>query len=123
VLLDAHDSTACRQAVGRSSQVTRQYFFYLALALLVPNVLGLVVVVNTTGNNGTYRYLVDVNDTKRQVSVYVISHVKIPEARRLDVAEFITRANYGITIGKKMARLTHLACARSSSTKLTTLQY
>lgn len=123
MLLDAHDSTACRQAVGRSSKVTRQYFFYLALALLVPNVLGLVVVVNTTGNNGTYRYLVDVNDTKRQVSVYVISHVKIPEARRLDVAEFITRANYGITIGKKMARLTHLACARSSSTKLTTLQY
>jgi hypothetical protein len=51
------------------------------------------------GDNGEYRVIVHVNVELAQVYVYVVSPETVPEERRSAVAEFLTRANYGLRIG------------------------
>lgn len=52
-----------------------------------------------TGNNGTYQVVIDVKEQSSILIVYVMLPCKVPPNKRLDIAEFITRANYGIMIG------------------------
>jgi hypothetical protein len=51
------------------------------------------------GDHGEYRVIVHVNVELAQVYVYVVAPENVPEERRSAVAEFITRANYGLRIG------------------------
>jgi hypothetical protein len=58
--------------------------------------------VHTTGDSseGSFRIAIDVKEDLCTLIVYVLSPVRVPEGnKRLQVAEFITRANYGIMIG------------------------
>lgn len=51
------------------------------------------------GDSGKFRVVTHVNVELEQLYVYVMADVSVPEDRRLAVAEFMTRANYGMRIG------------------------
>ncbi|MEZ5253623.1 MAG: YbjN domain-containing protein [Microthrixaceae bacterium] len=51
------------------------------------------------GTNGNFRVVVHCNVELEQLYVYVLTDVRVPEDRRLAVAELFTRANYGMRIG------------------------
>lgn len=51
------------------------------------------------GNNGEIRCYAQVRVDLEQFVFYAVSPVKVPEAQRPAVAEFVTRANYGMRIG------------------------
>jgi hypothetical protein len=58
-----------------------------------------VVKLSYTGDHGTWNcYLVE-RDEHAQLVVYSVFTEAIPPGRRLEVAEFLTRANYGLMIG------------------------
>ena len=51
------------------------------------------------GTNGNFRVVVHCNVELEQLYDYVLTDVRVPEDRRLAVAELSTRANYGMRIG------------------------
>jgi len=51
------------------------------------------------GNNGQFTCFAQVRTDLEQFLFYAIAPVKVPEELRLAVAEFVTRANYGLRIG------------------------
>jgi len=51
------------------------------------------------GDSGKFRIIAHVNVELEQMYLYVIAEVNVPDAERVAVAEFITRANYGMRIG------------------------
>jgi hypothetical protein len=51
------------------------------------------------GNNGNTACYARILVELEQFLFYVVAPIKVPEAERPDVAEFITRANYGMRIG------------------------
>jgi hypothetical protein len=55
--------------------------------------------VGFAGNNGDTLCYAQVRVDLEQFLFYVIAPTKVPEAERGAVAEFITRANYGLRIG------------------------
>lgn len=55
--------------------------------------------VNFSGKNGLLRCYASVKVDLQQYVFYAISPIKVPEELRMAVAEFITRANYGLRIG------------------------
>lgn len=64
---------------------------------LIPHYQAVEMVVS--GENGTYR-LVALADEERSIVRYLVFvDGKIPEARRREVMEFLTRANYGLLLG------------------------
>lgn len=50
--------------------------------------------------NGEFRTSFDADDGRERFGVYVYSAIYIPEAKRLAVAEFLTRVNYTRYLGK-----------------------
>lgn len=58
-----------------------------------------LIFTTMTGNNGSYRVICDLKEEDKILIVYVFSPVKVPPNKRLDIAEYITRANYGVMIG------------------------
>ncbi len=52
-----------------------------------------------SGRNGNWTCIARALDEKQQVIFLSICSVKVPEAKRDLVAEFLTRANYGLVIG------------------------
>jgi hypothetical protein len=52
-----------------------------------------------SGKNGELRCYTRVRPEMEQVIFYAISPVRVPLEKRLVVAEFITRANYGLPMG------------------------
>jgi hypothetical protein len=50
--------------------------------------------------NGEFRASFDADDGRERFGVYVYSAIYIPEARRLAVAEYLTRVNYTRYLGK-----------------------
>jgi hypothetical protein len=52
-----------------------------------------------SGNNGDLRCYAQVRTDLEQFLFYVIAPVKAPEPQRAVVAEYLTRANYGLRIG------------------------
>jgi hypothetical protein len=52
-----------------------------------------------SGNNGDLRCYAQIRIDLEQFLFYVIAPIKAPEAMRHDVAEYITRANFGLRIG------------------------
>ncbi|MBO0349876.1 YbjN domain-containing protein [Phormidium pseudopriestleyi FRX01] len=57
--------------------------------------LGLVV----EGNNGRYTCYAIAREKEQQMIFYSLFPINVPEAKRLAIAEFITKANYGMMIG------------------------
>ena len=51
------------------------------------------------GDSGKFRVISHVNVELEQLYLYVVAEVNVPEDSRPAVAEFITRANYGMRIG------------------------
>lgn len=51
------------------------------------------------GDSGKFRVISHVNVELEQLYIYVLAEVNVPEDTRLAVAEFMTRANYGMRIG------------------------
>ncbi len=51
------------------------------------------------GDNGSYRVYVQFLNDVEQVVFYFVINGNVPEAQRLAMAEFLTRANYGMRIG------------------------
>ena len=58
-----------------------------------------VIKLGFAGNNANYNIFFDVKEEKDCIIVYVMSPVKIPENKRMQACEYITRANYGIISG------------------------
>ncbi len=50
-------------------------------------------------DNGVYLIFFDIKEEPQQVILYVIYEENVPEDRRIDVAEYLTRANYPLIIG------------------------
>jgi hypothetical protein len=51
------------------------------------------------GRNGELRVVTNVNVEREILRIYAICGISVPEPRRLAMAEFITRANYGLQTG------------------------
>lgn len=51
------------------------------------------------GDNGKWTCLLRVMDDQQQVAFYSVFPIDVPENKRVDVALFLTRANYGLIIG------------------------
>ena len=51
------------------------------------------------GKNGQWNCYTQARETQQQFLFYSICPLQIPEAKRSEMAEFITRANYGLIIG------------------------
>lgn len=49
---------------------------------------------------GSWKFVVLVEQEKKVVTFYSVLDTMTPEDRRLDMAQFITRANFGLRIGK-----------------------
>jgi len=54
-----------------------------------------------SGQHGSWRVIVDINtsETLERILVYSIYPISVPELKRHEMSELITRANYGMTIG------------------------
>lgn len=52
-----------------------------------------------SGKNGNWTCLAQAKDEQQQVIFYSICSVNVPEDKRQAVAEFLTRANYGLILG------------------------
>lgn len=52
-----------------------------------------------TGENGRWQCFAQVSEEMEQLAFYSMLDVKVPQDKRLNVAEFLTRANYGLNIG------------------------
>jgi hypothetical protein len=52
-----------------------------------------------SGTNAKFRVIAQINVELEQLYLYAVAEVNVPEDARLNVAEFITRANYGMRIG------------------------
>jgi hypothetical protein len=58
-----------------------------------------VLQANFTGKNGRLNCFAQTNEEQFIYFFYSICPVNVPEDRRMMVAEFITRANYGLKVG------------------------
>jgi len=52
-----------------------------------------------TGSNGTFQIVIDLKEADSILIVYVFMPCKVPQNKRLDIAEYTARANYGVMIG------------------------
>jgi len=61
------------------------------------------ILTHVTGKNGAYRIILDAreerNPNERILLVYVTAPVKVPIEKRLVVAEYTARANWGVIVG------------------------
>lgn len=55
--------------------------------------------LNFAGENGQWECYAQAREIQQQFIFYSLLPVKVPEPKRQAIAEYITRANYGITIG------------------------
>lgn len=57
------------------------------------------LMLDFSGKNGSWRCYAQARELQRQVVFYSVLPVRTPENKRHAMAEFITRANYGMVIG------------------------
>ncbi len=57
------------------------------------------VEMGVVGENGSYRLIVVIDSERSIVRFLTILEGKVPDARRRDVMEYLTRANYGLLLG------------------------
>lgn len=59
----------------------------------------LILKTGFNGDNGQFTCFAQEREQQQQFVFYSVAPVKVPEKDRLAVAEFLTRANYGLIIG------------------------
>ncbi|MDK2882876.1 MAG: hypothetical protein PWQ41_39 [Bacillota bacterium] len=52
-----------------------------------------------SGRNGNWQCWAEAREEQQQFIFYSVCPIKVPEGKRLAVAEYLTRANYGLVIG------------------------
>jgi len=57
------------------------------------------LMLDFSGKNGTWRCYAQAREAQHQVVFYSVLPVRAPEDKRQRLAEFITRANYGMVVG------------------------
>jgi hypothetical protein len=57
------------------------------------------LMLDFSGKNGNWRCYAQAREPQRQVVFYSVLPVRAPESKRQAMAEFLTRANYGMVIG------------------------
>jgi hypothetical protein len=57
-----------------------------------------LIITSGTGSNGTYQMILDIKQDDLILIIYVRLPSKVPQVKRLDIAKYITRANYGLMI-------------------------
>jgi hypothetical protein len=55
--------------------------------------------ISFSGENGHWPCFAQAREPQQQIIVYSICPLRVPEAKRAQMAEFLTRANYGLVIG------------------------
>ncbi|MGI6604734.1 MAG: YbjN domain-containing protein [Firmicutes bacterium] len=58
-----------------------------------------VITLPCSGRNGNWHCFAEAREEQEQFIFYSVCPVKVPESKRSAVAEYITRANYGMVIG------------------------
>ncbi len=59
----------------------------------------LILRIPINGENGFWDCFVEAREQERQCLIYSVYRERVPQYKRLAVAEFITRANYGLPMG------------------------
>ena len=59
-----------------------------------------LVIAGVKGENGNFRMFFSSDEDPHLFRLVLIPGFSIPENKRLEIAEFVTRANYGIQVGK-----------------------
>jgi hypothetical protein len=57
------------------------------------------IAMGVDGENANWRCYAQADEEREIYIFYAVSPVKVPENKREDVAEYVTRANYGMRIG------------------------
>jgi hypothetical protein len=78
---------------------TVQRFFEQDAWPFTPLEDGLILKTGFNGDNGQFTCFAQEREKQQQFVFYAVGPVKVPEKDRLAVAEFLTRANYGLIIG------------------------
>ena len=52
-----------------------------------------------SGANGSWRCYAQAREEKEQFVYYSVMESRVPETKRLEIAEFLTRANFGLIVG------------------------
>ncbi|MBS0016100.1 MAG: YbjN domain-containing protein [Arthrospira sp. SH-MAG29] len=58
-----------------------------------------VVALGIEGKNGRFDCYTIAREEEKQITVYSIFPVKVPDYKRQNISNFVTRANYGMVIG------------------------
>ncbi len=58
-----------------------------------------IVRMNFAGDSGNWACLAQAREPHQQVVFYSICPLRVPEAKRAAMSEFLTRVNYGVVIG------------------------
>ena len=58
-----------------------------------------VLMLGFEGQHATYACYAQARENEEQFIFYVVAPMKVPEAQRMEIAEFLTRANYGLVLG------------------------
>jgi hypothetical protein len=58
-----------------------------------------VLVSDLSGPLGTWRFYAQVVDEQELILLYSVCPIRVPAERRLEVSQFLTRANYGLAAG------------------------
>lgn len=51
------------------------------------------------GENGSFNLLIDVQPEREMIKCYSVVPINVPVAKRSEIAEYLTRANYGLHFG------------------------
>lgn len=58
-----------------------------------------ILTMSVSAENGNFSCLAEAREEQKQLVFYAIYPTKVPNHKRVEAAEFITRANYGLVIG------------------------
>jgi hypothetical protein len=58
-----------------------------------------VISLNYSGKHGSFQCYARAREQQQQLLFYSVAPINAPEDKRSDIAEFVTRANYGMVIG------------------------
>ncbi|MGE5675782.1 MAG: YbjN domain-containing protein [Mycobacterium leprae] len=58
-----------------------------------------VLAMSFAGETGTWNCYAEVREEQQALIFFSVCPVKVPEHKRMDLAEFLTRANYGLIVG------------------------
>ena len=61
-----------------------------------------VLMLGFEGQHATWSCYAQAREEEQQFIFYVVAPFKVPEAQRMEIAEYLTRANYGLVLGRRV---------------------